>query len=155
MIVALPGIFIGFMFILTIKLRKSPFDLSTSHHGHQEICQGHLPPSSPDPRWALSKLPTGTRTSCCSASSTCSSPHCATDGRRAFDDCAIYLLEIFIDNAYARLTWRFTVKASWIVAAILGGVNLVAAAYLFYIEVNETEFRHKVSLGTALRWVEL
>ena len=26
--------FIGFLFILTIKLRKSPFDLSTSHHAH-------------------------------------------------------------------------------------------------------------------------
>ena len=28
------------MFILTIKLRKSPFDLSTSHHAHQELVKG-------------------------------------------------------------------------------------------------------------------
>ena len=34
--VYLPGVFLAFLFILTIKLRKSPFDLSTSHHGHQE-----------------------------------------------------------------------------------------------------------------------
>ena len=39
-IVYLPGIFIGFIFILTIKLRKSPFDLSSSHHAHQEIVKG-------------------------------------------------------------------------------------------------------------------
>jgi ech hydrogenase subunit B len=39
-IVYLPGIFIGLLFILTFKLRKSPFDLSMSHHGHQEIVQG-------------------------------------------------------------------------------------------------------------------
>ncbi|MBP3867053.1 MAG: NADH-quinone oxidoreductase subunit H, partial [Eggerthellaceae bacterium] len=32
--------FIGFLFILTIKLRKSPFDLSTSHHAHQELVRG-------------------------------------------------------------------------------------------------------------------
>lgn len=29
-VVYLPGIFIGYVFILIIKLRKSPFDLSTS-----------------------------------------------------------------------------------------------------------------------------
>ncbi|MDR2458137.1 MAG: NADH-quinone oxidoreductase subunit H, partial [Clostridiales Family XIII bacterium] len=34
------GIFIGFVFILTIKFRKSPFDLSLSHHAHQEIVKG-------------------------------------------------------------------------------------------------------------------
>lgn len=32
--------YLGFMFILTIKLRKSPFDLSYSHHAHQELVKG-------------------------------------------------------------------------------------------------------------------
>ena len=31
----LPGMLVGFFFITAIKLRKSPFDLSTSHHAHQ------------------------------------------------------------------------------------------------------------------------
>ena len=39
-IIYLPGIFLGFIFILTIKLRKHPFDLSTSHHAHQEMVKG-------------------------------------------------------------------------------------------------------------------
>ena len=39
-IVRLPGVFIGLLFILTIKFRKSPFDLSTSHHAHQELVKG-------------------------------------------------------------------------------------------------------------------
>ncbi len=39
-IVQIPGFFIGFVFILIIKLRKSPFDLSTSHHMHQEMVKG-------------------------------------------------------------------------------------------------------------------
>ena len=34
-IVYLPGLFIGYVFILTLKFRKSPFDLSMSHHGHR------------------------------------------------------------------------------------------------------------------------
>ena len=36
----LPGFFVGFLFILTIKFRKSPFDISTSHHAHQEMVRG-------------------------------------------------------------------------------------------------------------------
>ena len=34
------GLFIGFVYILTIKFRKSPFDLSMSHHAHQELVAG-------------------------------------------------------------------------------------------------------------------
>lgn len=32
--------FIAFLFILIIKFRKSPFDISMSHHAHQEIVRG-------------------------------------------------------------------------------------------------------------------
>ena len=40
LILYLPGVFAGFLYILTIKFRKSPFDLSMSHHAHQEIVRG-------------------------------------------------------------------------------------------------------------------
>lgn len=36
----MPGLFVGFMYTAAIKLRKSPFDLSTSHHAHQEMVKG-------------------------------------------------------------------------------------------------------------------
>ena len=36
----MPGFLLGFIFITAIKLRKSPFDLSTSHHAHQEMVKG-------------------------------------------------------------------------------------------------------------------
>ena len=39
-IVYLPGVFLGLVFIITFKLRKSPFDLSMSHHGHRIFRQG-------------------------------------------------------------------------------------------------------------------
>lgn len=37
---SLPLQFIALLVVLTIKLRKSPFDFSTSHHGHQELIRG-------------------------------------------------------------------------------------------------------------------
>ena len=39
-VVFMPGMLIGFMFTAAIKFRKSPFDLSTSHHAHQEMVKG-------------------------------------------------------------------------------------------------------------------
>ena len=69
--VLLPGVFLGFVYILTIKLRKSPFDLSTSHHAHQEIVKG-VTTEFRARRLALSRSPTGTKWSSCWASSTCS-----------------------------------------------------------------------------------
>ena len=39
-VVTMPGFLVGLMFTMAIKLRKSPFDLSTSHHAHQEIVKG-------------------------------------------------------------------------------------------------------------------
>ncbi len=39
-IVRAPGMFIGFLVILPIELRKSPFDVSSSHHAHQEMVKG-------------------------------------------------------------------------------------------------------------------
>ena len=38
----MPGLFIGLCYILLIKFRKSPFDLSMSHEAHQELIQGIL-----------------------------------------------------------------------------------------------------------------
>ena len=37
---SLPLIFVAFLIAMTIKLQKSPFDFSTSHHAHQEIVKG-------------------------------------------------------------------------------------------------------------------
>ena len=39
-IALMPGMFLGFIFTAAVKLRKSPFDLSTSHHAHQEMVKG-------------------------------------------------------------------------------------------------------------------
>ncbi len=40
MLLTLWPLFIAVLYVLTIKMRKSPFDISTSHHAHQEIVKG-------------------------------------------------------------------------------------------------------------------
>jgi formate hydrogenlyase subunit 4 len=123
----LPGIFLGFLFILTIKLRKSPFDLSTSHHGHQELVKGITTEFSGSTlalieiaHWYENILLLG-----------------FVYLFFAFNPvvailavCITYILEVLIDNTYARLTWHFTLKSSWLVAGILGVINLVVLAFI-------------------------
>ncbi|HOO40363.1 MAG TPA: NADH-quinone oxidoreductase subunit H [Syntrophales bacterium] len=119
----LPGIFLGFLYVLTIKLRKSPFDLSTSHHGHQEIVKG-ITTEFTGPslglieitHWYENVLLLG-------MVSLFFAPNLWLGAGVAL---AIYLLEIFIDNACARARWQFTVFSSWVVAAVLGFGNILA-----------------------------
>ena len=72
-IIALPGFFIGFVYVLTIKLRKSPFDLSTSHHGHQELVKG-LTTELSGKTMALVETQSLVRERLPAPSSSCSSP---------------------------------------------------------------------------------
>lgn len=124
----LPAVFLGFLFVLTIKLRKSPFDLSTSHHAHQELVKGVTTEfSGPTLAWIeighwyenvvllgfIFVFFAGMN------------PWLAA-GLTALT----YGLEILIDNTYARLTWKRTVKAAWTVAIVLGTINLAAIHYL-------------------------
>lgn len=40
LLVKLPLIFVAFLVAMAIKMEKSPFDVATSHHAHQEIVKG-------------------------------------------------------------------------------------------------------------------
>ena len=124
----LPAIFIGFVFILTIKFRKSPFDLSSSHHGHQEIVKG-ISTEFSGPTLALFEIAHWYENILLLGFVylffAAFGPIVAVVG-----SIAVYIIEIFIDNAYARLTWRFTVTSSWIVAATFGVINILAIAFL-------------------------
>jgi ech hydrogenase subunit B len=127
MVFFLPGVFLGFLFILTIKLRKSPFDLSTSHHGHQELVKGITTEFSGSTlalieiaHWYENILLLGFVYL-----------FFAFNPVIAILAVAVtYILEVLIDNTYARLTWHFTVKSSWLVAGLLGVTNLVVLAFV-------------------------
>jgi ech hydrogenase subunit A len=124
----LPGILLGFIYILTIKLRKSPFDLSTSHHGHQELVKGLTTEFSGSQlalievgHWYENILLMGLVYLFFAA-------YAWWIGLLAV--LAIYLFEILIDNSYARLTWQWTLKTSWGVTMVFGAVNVLWLYYL-------------------------
>lgn len=125
LILYLPGIFIGFVFILTIKLRKSPFDLSMGHHAHQEVVQGISTEFSGSTlamieiaHWYENIFLLGF----VYLFFVWDNPKSWMVGIGAC--ILIYFLEIVIDNASARVKWQLTFNASWIVAAALGFTNL-------------------------------
>ena len=125
------GIFIGFIFILTIKFRKSPFDLSMSHHAHQELVKG-LTTEFSGKTMALIEISHWYENIFLLgivflffANSTIWG---AVIGVVV---CLLaYFLEIFIDNSFARMKWEVAINSAWIVAVVLGTLNLFILMYV-------------------------
>ncbi|ABX42103.1 respiratory chain complex I subunit 1 family protein [Lachnoclostridium phytofermentans] len=129
-IIYLPGVFIGLIYIITIKLRKSPFDLSTSHHGHQEIVKGITTEYSGRDLAVIEithwyeVIITLTLVFVFFATSSVLSRVLAVVACLV-----VYFLEIVIDNAFARYKWQQTLKYSWIVTGVLTTLNLIVLSF--------------------------
>lgn len=124
-ICVLVPIFIGLLFILTIKLRKSPFDLSYSHHAHQEIVKG------------ITTEMSGRTLAIVDVMHWCESVlflmwvgmFFIWDNPISFAVAAIvmalvWFFEVWIDNNFARVKWQLCLKLAWLVALVMGVVNL-------------------------------
>ena len=122
----LPGFFIGFLYILTIKFRKSPYDISTSHHAHQEMVRGLTTELSGNilalvtlSHWYENVFLLGVIGLFIVNSSWLSIP-------AAILVClASFLLEPLIDNVFPRVRWQTMLKWTWIVTLAAGGINLM------------------------------
>lgn len=126
-VLLIPGIFLGFLYTLTIKLRKSPFDLSTSHHAHQEIVKGVTTEFS-GPSLGLIEITHWYETVLLLGLLYLFfgwNPLLAV-----IAVIVLYLLEILIDNTNARVRWQFAVKSAWLFALVAGAVNLAALYFL-------------------------
>lgn len=124
-------VFLGFVFILTIKLRKSPFDLSYSHHAHQELVKGITTEMSGPTlakveimHWCESVLFLGW----VGMFFVWGNPVSIVLG--VVVALAAYFLEIWIDNNFARVKWQALLSSAWIVALVAGGVNIGVLMYL-------------------------
>jgi ech hydrogenase subunit B len=118
----LPGIYVGLVFILVIKLRKSPFDLSTSHHAHQELVMG-LTADLGGPALALVELAHWYESVYLYALVFLffsSSLWMAIAGV-----CVTFFLVILIDNVTARVKWEQVLISSWVVTLVAGAGNLI------------------------------
>jgi len=126
-ILLIPGIFLGFIYVLTIKLRKSPFDISTSHHAHQEIVKGVTTEFS-GPSLGLIEISHWYETVFLLGFVYLFFGFNPLIGVVAV--IIVYLFEILIDNTNARVKWQLAVKSSWLIAAVVGVVNLAALYFL-------------------------
>jgi ech hydrogenase subunit B len=121
-----PGFFVGFVFILTIKFRKSPFDLSTTHHAHQEVVKGVTTEmvgieyaTTTVAEWYENVFLLGV----VALFFINSNPLSYLAALVAV--AVVFFLEILIDNTSARVKWQLMLKLAWGVTLITGGLNLL------------------------------
>lgn len=122
--------FLGLLFVLTIKLRKSPFDISSSHHAHQEIVKGITTEMS-GPTLAKVEIMHWVETvlfmGWVGVFFLYANPISIVIAIVAV--IIIYLFEIWVDNNFARVKWQAMLKWAWIVALIAGGLNVAFLAF--------------------------
>ncbi len=125
-IAQIPGFFIGFAFILIIKLRKSPFDLSTSHHMHQEMVKG-LTTDLSGHNLALVEIAewydTVLMMGIVGMFFVTSNP---ISYLWAVIACAVvFFLETLIDNLFPRVKYKTMLIVTWSVILVFAGTNLL------------------------------
>ncbi|WP_024346170.1 respiratory chain complex I subunit 1 family protein [Lacrimispora indolis] len=129
-ILYLPGVFVGLLFILTFKLRKSPFDLSMSHHGHQEIVKGITTEYSGKDLAVIEVTHWYEVIISLALVYVFFATAVPVSHIFAVIVCLfVYFLEIIIDNATARLKWQQALRSAWIVTGIMGTVNLIILSF--------------------------
>ena len=125
-IIYLPGFFIAFVYILTIKMRKSPFDTSTSHHMHQELVKGLTTEMGARnlaifqvTEWYENVFLLGVVGLFIANHNPWSFP------AALLVIACVFFLEILIDNTSARVKWDLMLKSTWLVTLFTAGVNLL------------------------------
>ncbi len=124
-VVLLPGVFVGFVFILTIKLRKHPFDLATSHHAHQEMVKGITTEFSGEmfaiveiSHWYENVFLMGV------VGLFFLNANWWTALLALAAISITYFVLILVDNTNARMKWKNMFKNSWITTIIIGALNV-------------------------------
>ena len=124
-ILFLPGFFVGFVFILTIKFRKSPFDISTSHHAHQEVVKG-VTSEMVGKEYGMVTLAEWYENAILYGIVALfflnKNPLSLIVAIIAI--LFVWFLEILIDNTSARVKWQLMLKLAWGVTIVAAGMNL-------------------------------
>lgn len=129
-ILRMPGIFFGLCFILLIKFRKSPFDISMSHEAHQELIGGLKTEISGRTlavveiaHWyenvflfglVLLFFASDTWWTWLLGLAICE---------------IVFFAEILIDNCCARIKWERMLASTWLVGLMAGFLNIVFLMY--------------------------
>lgn len=118
----IPLMFIVLGYALTIKLRKSPFDISACHHAHQEVVRGVYTEYS-GPYLALIEIAHWYEVILVLG-------FCALFWATSVTGMIVlvaitYFAEIIVDNVTARLTWRWMLKSAVGMGVVLTVINML------------------------------
>ena len=127
LILQLPGVFLGFLYALEIKFRKSPFDLSCSHHAHQELVRGITTEFS-GRTLAMIEIAHWYENVFLLGWVYLFFGSMPVLGLAAA--LAVFGFVILVDNSFARMKWQIALKSSWAVAALLGFGNILILSWL-------------------------
>ena len=122
LLLSLPIMFLALGVALTIKLRKSPFDISASHHGHQEIVRGVLTEYTGA---QLAMLEVAHWLDVVLILGLCSLFWTTSWIGMIILLVVTYFAELLIDNISSRLTWQWMLKRVLAPTMILCVVNLL------------------------------
>jgi len=122
----LPLMFILLGLVLTIKLKKSPFDLSASEHAHQELVRGILTDYS-GPYLALIHIADWYELVLILAMIAILWSQNLVIG--ALIALATFFVDIVIDNITARMTVKWMLAFSWSISILFTIVNI---AYIYF-----------------------
>jgi ech hydrogenase subunit B len=119
----LPGALAAFLVIFALKLRKSPFDVSGSHHAHQELVRGLTSDMSGRflayveiAHWYEASILLGCIVLFFNWSPAAGIPAVIV----------IYALAILLDNSTSRAKWPLLLRTVWATTFILAGGNVLA-----------------------------
>ncbi len=119
----LPGVLLAFLFVATIKLRKSPFDISVSHHPHQELVRG-LTSDLSGRMIAWVELAHWYEAALLAVFVLLFFNWSIPLGIAAF--LVAYALEILVDNSTSRAKWELVLRSTWVVTLVFVATNVLA-----------------------------
>ena len=122
----MPGLLVGFMFTAAIKFRKSPFDLSTSHHAHQEMVKGLTTEMSGTTLAIMNIAEYYEMVLLFGIFSLFFINSTWWSWIVAILSCGvIFFMETLWDNISARVKWKTLLYSCWVVTLVAGGVNIL------------------------------
>jgi ech hydrogenase subunit B len=122
-ILGVPGVALAFLVIVTIKLRKSPFDISMSHHPHQELVKG-LTTDLSGRLLAYVEIAHWYEAALLAVFTVLLFNWNIAIGMAVF--AVAWLLEILVDNSSSRVKWQAVLYSAWGATLVLCGGNLLA-----------------------------
>jgi formate hydrogenlyase subunit 4 len=122
LVVYLPGLFLAFIYVLAIKFRKSPFDLSTSYHAHQELVKGITTEFTAKTLAAIEVAGWYEIVLVLGFVYLFFAPLKAAAFLLAI---LVYFVFVFLDNVFARVRWQFMLLSSWFITLLAGVGNII------------------------------